>query len=62
MSKLVQFKDVAVEGRFRLNGVECVKIPEIRLSCCSVLNAAHASDVNNKIQVLPLTEVEVDDQ
>lgn len=62
MSKLVQFKDVPVEKSFKMNGVDYIKIPEIRLSCCSVLNAAHASDINNKIQVLPLTEVEIEDQ
>lgn len=62
MSKLVQFKDVAVNSRFKMNGLEYIKVPDVRVSCCVVLNAAHASDTNNKIQVLPLTEVEIEDQ
>lgn len=62
MSRVINFKDVTVESKFKMNGVEYVRIPDVRITCCTVLNAAHASDLNNKIQVLPLTEVEIEYQ
>ncbi len=35
-----------------------VKIQEVRMSCCHVLNAALLSDEKQRVQILPLTEVE----
>lgn len=54
-----RFVDVGVGDKFILNGVEYTKIPEERISCCKALNAQTVSEPNTKIQVIPITEVEV---
>lgn len=57
-----KFMDLSVGDRFKSGDVEYVKIPDERVSCCTVYNAAKADETSTKIQVLPLTEVEVNDQ
>jgi hypothetical protein len=59
---MVQFKDLAVDGVFSMNGVQYKKIPDIRINCCRSINATAVDHPDNKIQVQPLTEVEVNDQ
>jgi hypothetical protein len=59
---MVQFKDLAVDGVFTMNGIQYKKIPDIKISCCRSINATAVDNPNNKIQVQPLTEVEVNDQ
>jgi hypothetical protein len=41
-----------------MNSIEYIKIPEERVSCCSVLNAVQADNRSTKVQVAPITEVE----
>jgi len=57
-----KFVDVQVGEKFTLNGIEYVKIPDERINCCKVNNASQTNDVGTKIQVIPITEVEVNDQ
>lgn len=57
MSTNKQFKDVAVNEEFMLNGVQYKKIEEVKVSCCRSINACRVDDVNKKIQVKPLDEV-----
>jgi hypothetical protein len=45
-----------------MNGIQYKKIPDIKISCCRSINATAVDNPNNKIQVQPLTEVEVNDQ
>lgn len=59
--KEVQFKDLKIDDKFTLNGTEYVRTQDKRVSCCRVLNAANASNPNDKIQVKPLTVVEIND-
>lgn len=56
-----QFKDLAVEEKFIHNDIEYIKINPIRVSCCKSLNAQQVADVNNKIFIQPLIEVNVND-
>jgi hypothetical protein len=56
-----QFKDVTVGDKFLYNGIEYVRITDERVSCCHVKNAASVQDPNQKIQVQPLSEVEIND-
>jgi len=54
-----RFVDIEVGSRFSLNGVEYTKIPEERISCCKALNAQTTTEPHTKIQVIPITEVEI---
>lgn len=54
-----RFVDIGVGEKFVLNGVEYTKIPEERISCCKALNAETVTEPKSKIQVIPITEVEV---
>lgn len=59
---MIQFKDLALDAKFTMNGIQYKKIPEIKISCCRSINASAIDNADNKIQVKPLTEVEIDDQ
>lgn len=61
MSKIINFHDVKVDQEFILNGKKYIRIPEERISCCQSLNAAEFENRNTKIQVVPITQVEVND-
>lgn len=55
--------DLAVGSKFKasLNGgpiTEYIKIPDERISCCSVLNAQSTVSDGPKVQFLPLAEIE----
>ena len=54
-----KFFDIPVGTTFTLNNVEYVKVTEDRISCCKVLNAETVTEPKTKIQVIPITEVEV---
>lgn len=56
-----QFREVEENALFTLNGSQYRKIPSVKVSCCKSINAQLVADENNKIQVNPLEEVEVDD-
>lgn len=62
MSTNKQFKDVAVNEEFMLNGVQYKKIEEVKVSCCRSINACMVDDVNKKIQVKPLDEVTINNE
>jgi hypothetical protein len=60
---MARFMDLAVGLKFTasLNGgpiTEYIKIQEERISCCSVLNAQATASNGQKVQFLPLAEVE----
>lgn len=57
-----KFMDITIGDKFVLNGIEYTKIPDERISCCHVNNASQTNDPNTKIQVAPITEIEVNDQ
>jgi len=61
MAKITNFHEVAVGSEFVLNGKKYVRIPDERISCCQVMNAAEADNRAVKIQVVPVTQVEVND-
>lgn len=57
-----KFMDLTTGTKFTRpedNQIIYVKIDEERISCCKVLNAVNASNSNEKIQILPLTEVNI---
>lgn len=54
---LTKFVDLKVGDKFKMNDREFVRIPDQRINCCTVMNA-QAKDNNEKIQVVPITEVE----
>lgn len=54
-----KFFDIPVGTAFTLNNVEYIKITEERISCCKALNAETVTEPKSKIQVIPITEVEV---
>lgn len=54
-----KFFDLPVGTKFTLNDTEYTKIPEERISCCKALNAQTVNEPHSKIQVVPITEVEV---
>jgi hypothetical protein len=63
---LKKFMEVAIGQTFKLKNDqgavnEYVKLTEERISCCKAINAALLSDQKQRIQVLPLIEVEVND-
>jgi hypothetical protein len=53
-----KFSEVTNGQYFTMNSIEYIKIPEERVSCCSVLNAVQADNRSTKVQVTPITEVE----
>lgn len=57
-----QFKDLNVGDKFTIGGIEYTRIADERVSCCQVKNASLVSDPNNKVQIAPISEVEVNDQ
>lgn len=61
---MTKFMDLPVGQKFKTsvnNGPvsEYVKIQEERMSCCLVINAALVADKTQRVQILPLTEVEL---
>ena len=61
MAKIINFHEVAVGNEFVLNGKKYVRIPDERINCCTVMNAAELDNRSVKIQVVPVTQVEVND-
>lgn len=61
MARIINFHDIAVGSEFMLNGKKYVRIADERVSCCQVKNAAEADNASVKIQVIPVTQVEVND-
>ena len=55
MTKMV---DLKVGDKFMLNGQEHIRIADERISCCKVFNAQVIA-TGEKIQVVPITEVEI---
>ena len=61
MAKIINFHEVVVGNEFMMNGKKYVRIPDERISCCQVMNAAEADNRSVKIQVIPITQVEIND-
>lgn len=57
--KTIDFKDVAEGVTFSYKGKQYKKIPPVKVSCCTTLNAIETNETNNKIMVRPLEMVEV---
>lgn len=55
---MVKFMDLELGSRFKMNGIEYIKTPDERVSCCTCFNARVIDNADQKIQVLPLIEVE----
>ncbi len=55
-----KFMDLSVGEKFTLNGLEYEKIPDERISCCRVNNAQQINS-GEKIQIIPIEEVSVND-
>lgn len=51
------FSELAVGERFQLNGVNYIKIQEVRVSCCRSINAQDANNPANKTFVQASTTV-----
>jgi hypothetical protein len=58
---LKPFKDLAVGDEFTWNGIGYKKIPDEKVNCCNINNAAMIDDNTKKTRVIPNTEVEVND-
>lgn len=56
------FNELIDGAKFKINNIEYQKIPPLKISCCKSVNAVATENSENRIQVTPLTEVEVDDQ
>lgn len=54
----MRFVDLQIDSKFKLDNQEYIKIQDERISCCKVLNAKLVS-TNEKVQITPITEVEV---
>jgi hypothetical protein len=55
-----KFMDIAIGSVFTFENNKYTKIPEQRISCCSVMNAVSTTNAEQKVNILPLIEVEVD--
>ena len=42
------FNEVGLGSKFTVNGVEYIKINEIKVSCCRSINAQVSNDPNNR--------------
>ena len=47
----MNFTDLKTGDRFSYNGTEYIKIDEVRISCCKLINCQAAQDPNNRIQI-----------
>jgi hypothetical protein len=56
------FKDIVENETFAFNGIEYVKIPTVKISCCRSVNAKAKDNENNRVYIQPSQEVEVNDQ
>jgi hypothetical protein len=54
----MKFHELKVGDKFVLDNIEHERITDERVSCCKVLNAINKS-TNEKIMVVPITEVNV---
>ena len=57
-----RFVDIPVGSKFKRDGGEgdsntYIKIPDERINCCKVNNAALASDMNQKLMIKPVNDV-----
>jgi hypothetical protein len=55
---MTRMADLKNGDKFLYNQQEYLRIPDERLSCCKVFNAQSVA-TGEKIQVVPITEVEV---
>lgn len=63
--RVINFMDLGEGTHFRVKQndgsyIEYIKIPEERITCCKVFNAALLSDQSQKSQMMPLTGIEID--
>jgi len=57
-----RFVDIPVGTKFTFENNEYVKIPDNRVSCCKVLNAHLVANPNQKVMIVPISDVEVIEQ
>lgn len=53
------FKDVEVGATFKVNNVEYVKMADVKVSCCKVINAHILGQTNQRTFFNPGTVVEI---
>jgi hypothetical protein len=53
------FSELAVGERFQLNGINYVKIQEVRVSCCRSINAQDANNPASKTFIQASTTVTI---
>lgn len=58
MSSKARLVDVQPGVKFKYNDIEHVRISDERVSCCVVYNAKKV-DTGEKVQIAPITEVEL---
>jgi hypothetical protein len=56
----VKFMDLPVDAIFTFENNKYKKIQEERISCCTVINAVSTTNAEQKVNILPLIEVEVE--
>jgi hypothetical protein len=54
----LKFVDLKPGDRFSLNNQEHIRINDERINCCKVLNAKIVA-TEEKVQIIPITEVEL---
>jgi hypothetical protein len=54
----LKFVDLKTGDRFLLNNKEHLRIDDERISCCKVFNAKIVA-TEEKVQIIPITEVEL---
>lgn len=53
------FSNLPVGSRFFLNGVEYVKIDQVKVSCCKSINAHQSNNAGQRIFLAPTTQVNI---
>lgn len=59
--KEVEFKQLKVDDIFILDNIEYKRMTDQKISCCKSLNAVATNNPAQKIQVKPLTKVQIND-
>lgn len=54
----MQFNELSVGQKFKINGVEYEKTNPQKVSCCKTLNAVNTGN-NEKVMIKPIQEVEL---
>lgn len=52
----MKFHELKVGDQFTIDNISYLRITDERISCCKVFNATKL-DTNEKVQIIPITEV-----